>query len=60
MRSSSTSSSSSSEQTTVSVRSEFPKKGKTRMPARLVSKKAIIDLGYPFEEEVRITNLVRI
>jgi hypothetical protein len=36
---------------TVSVRSEFPKKGKTRMPARLVSKKAIIDLGYPFEEE---------
>ena len=34
------------------VRNEFPKKGKTRMPARLVSKKAIIDLGYPFEEEV--------
>lgn len=51
VRSSSTSSSSSSETTTVSVRSEFPKKGKTRMPARLVSKKAIIDLGYPFEEE---------
>ena len=35
------------------MKSEFPKKGKTRMPARLVSKKAIIDLGYPFEEEVR-------
>lgn len=35
-----------------SVRSEFPKKGKTRMPARLVSKKALIDLDYPFEEEV--------
>jgi hypothetical protein len=60
VRSSSTSSSSSSETTTVSVRSEFPKKGKTRMPARLVSKKAIIDLGYPFEEEVRITSLRKI
>ncbi|KAJ5047605.1 uncharacterized protein L3040_003426 [Drepanopeziza brunnea f. sp. 'multigermtubi'] len=50
VRSSSTSSSS-SEETTISVRSEFPKKGKTRMPARLVHKRAIIDLGYPFEEE---------
>ncbi|GAB7362936.1 hypothetical protein MBLNU230_g3234t1 [Neophaeotheca triangularis] len=27
------------------------KKGKTRMPKRLVKKQAIIDLGYPFEEE---------
>jgi hypothetical protein len=54
VRSSSPASSTSSESTTtVSVKSEFPKKGKTRMPARLVSKKAIIDLGYPFEEEVR-------
>ncbi|KAH8598908.1 hypothetical protein B0O99DRAFT_30176 [Bisporella sp. PMI_857] len=35
----------------VTARSEFPKKGKTRMPARLVSKQAIIDLGYPFVEE---------
>lgn len=51
VRSSSISSSSSSDTTAISVRSEFPKKGKTRMPARLVSKKAIIDLGYPFEEE---------
>ncbi|KUJ20693.1 uncharacterized protein LY89DRAFT_730711 [Mollisia scopiformis] len=54
VRSSSVSSSSSGGETTttaVSVRSEFPKKGKTRMPARLVSKRAIIDLGYPFEEE---------
>ncbi|PQE11668.1 hypothetical protein CJF32_00004832 [Rutstroemia sp. NJR-2017a WRK4] len=49
VRSSSISSSDSG--TTISVRSEFPKKGKTRMPTRLVSKKAIIDLGYPFEEE---------
>lgn len=28
------------------------KKGKTRMPKRLVHKSAIIQLGYPFEEEV--------
>lgn len=49
--SSRSSSSSSDATTTVSVRSEFPKRGKTRMPSRLVSKKAIIDLGYPFEEE---------
>lgn len=30
----------------------FPRKGKTRMPKRLVNKRAIIELGYPFEEEV--------
>jgi hypothetical protein len=51
-RSSSSGSSSNSMET---VRNEFPKKGKTRMPARLVSKKAIIDLNYPFEEEVSET-----
>jgi hypothetical protein len=34
------------------VKSEFPKRGKTRMPGRLVSKKAIADLGYQFEQEV--------
>ncbi|KAG9248763.1 hypothetical protein BJ878DRAFT_286508 [Calycina marina] len=50
------SSSSSSAETTVSrattaARNEFPKKGKTRMPARLVSKRVISDLGYQFEEE---------
>lgn len=39
------------------MRSEFPKKGKTRMPARLVSKKAIIDLDYPFVEEVGHSDL---
>lgn len=27
------------------------KKGKTKMPKRLVRKEAIMDLGYPFEEE---------
>ena len=30
----------------------FPRKGKTRMPGRLVNKRAIVELGYPFEEEV--------
>ncbi|KAF4465609.1 component of actin cortical patches LAS17, partial [Fusarium albosuccineum] len=46
---SSSRSSSSSGGTT--VRSEYPKKGKTRIPAKLVSKRALIDLGYPFFEE---------
>lgn len=32
------------------------KKGKTRMPKRLVHKSAIIQLGYPFEEEVGLAN----
>jgi len=32
---------------------EIGKRGKTRMPKRLVHKQAIIDLGLPFEEEVR-------
>lgn len=44
--------SSSSRETEV-VKSEFPKRGKTRMPARLVHKNAISDLGYTFIEEVR-------
>lgn len=30
----------------------YPRKGKTKMPARLVNKRAIIELGYPFEQEV--------
>ncbi|KAI1399976.1 hypothetical protein F4819DRAFT_487988 [Hypoxylon fuscum] len=34
-----------------SVKSEYPKKGKTRIPVRLVSKRALIDLSYPFVEE---------
>jgi len=55
---SSSSSSSSSDAASVRTRtSEFPKRGRTRMPARLVSKRAIIDLGYPFEEEVRFLRL---
>lgn len=55
VRSSSYSSSSSSRSSSSSggttVRSEYPKKGKTRIPAKLVSKRALIDLGYPFFEE---------
>lgn len=48
-RSSSASSSSSGG---TAIQEEYPKKGKTRIPARLVSKRAIIDIGYPFTEEV--------
>jgi hypothetical protein len=32
----------------------FPRRGKTRMPRRMVHTRAIIELGYPFEEEVGI------
>lgn len=52
--SSSSSSSSNSARTTVTVKSEYPKKGKTRIPARLVSTRALIDLGYPFIQEVHL------
>ncbi|KAJ4308708.1 hypothetical protein N0V84_011936, partial [Fusarium piperis] len=48
---SSSSSRSSSSSGGTTVRSEYPKKGKTRIPAKLVSKRALIDLGYPFFEE---------
>ena len=34
------------------VEKPYPRKGKTRMPKRLVNKRAVIELGYPFEEEV--------
>ncbi|KAI0477643.1 hypothetical protein GGR56DRAFT_417536 [Xylariaceae sp. FL0804] len=49
--SSSSSSSSSAGGTSVAAKSEYPKKGKTRVPVRLVSKRAIIDLEYPYVEE---------
>ncbi|KAK2043409.1 hypothetical protein LZ31DRAFT_621657 [Colletotrichum somersetense] len=32
-------------------RESYPKNGKTRIPMKLVSKRALIDLGYPFIEE---------
>ncbi|KAJ3490416.1 hypothetical protein NLG97_g5785 [Lecanicillium saksenae] len=38
-----------------SARAEYPKKGKTHIPARLVSTKAIIDLGYPYVAEAFIS-----
>lgn len=63
-RSSSSSSSSSSESFEKVSRASSPastvrsakvgKKGKTKMPKRLVKKQAIIELGYPFEEEASI------
>lgn len=37
-------------------RATFGKKGRTRMPKRLVKKQAVIELGYPFEEEVSTLN----
>ena len=54
--SSSSSSSSSAGGTTVTGRSksQYPKKGKTRIPARLVNTRALIDLTYPFIQEVRL------
>lgn len=51
-RSRSSSCSDSSASTMRTSKSKFPKRGKTRMPARLVSTRAIIELGYRFEEEV--------
>ncbi|XP_044719055.1 uncharacterized protein HRG_07620 [Hirsutella rhossiliensis] len=46
-----TSRSSSSAGGTTVRSSEYPKKGKTKIPARLVSKRALIDIGYPYVEE---------
>jgi hypothetical protein len=36
------------------ARATWGKRGKTKLPKRLAKKQAIIDLGYPFEEEVRM------
>ncbi|TVY53442.1 hypothetical protein LCER1_G003858 [Lachnellula cervina] len=41
------------------VKTEFPKRGKTKMSRRLVGKRAIIDLGYPFEEEGETTIIMK-
>jgi hypothetical protein len=41
------------------VREPSRKKGKTRMPKRLVRKQAVIELGYPFEEEVSLLNVIK-
>ena len=36
----------------VEIEKPFPRKGKTKMPKRLVHTRAVIELGYPYEEEV--------
>lgn len=46
------SSASSFEEVNVPIQEPVGRKGKTRMPKRLAKKQAIIELGYPFEEEV--------
>lgn len=48
------SSSSSFEEVEAPQRTVIGRRGKTRMPKRLVKKQAVIELGYPFEEEVSI------
>lgn len=35
----------------------YPRKGKTRIPSRLVHPRAVIELGYPFLEEVRSSSI---
>lgn len=45
------SSSSSSFEEVSPVRTTIGRRGKTRMPKRLVKKQAVIELGYPYEEE---------
>jgi hypothetical protein len=37
-------------------RATWGKRGKTRLPKRLCKRQAVIELGYPFEEEVRLRN----
>ncbi|KAI1106049.1 hypothetical protein F4804DRAFT_82626 [Jackrogersella minutella] len=47
-----TDSDSSGTDTTIeSIKQQYPKRGKTTVPANLVSIKAVIDLGYPFSRE---------
>ncbi|RCI17122.1 hypothetical protein L249_2594 [Ophiocordyceps polyrhachis-furcata BCC 54312] len=50
-RSSSVSSRSSRSGGGTTIRSEYPKRGKTRIPVRLVSTRALHDLGYRFVQE---------
>lgn len=42
------------------ARATFGKKGRTRMPKRLVKKQAVIELGYPYEEEVSLIATISI
>ncbi|KEZ42205.1 hypothetical protein SAPIO_CDS6280 [Scedosporium apiospermum] len=50
-RSGSSKSSSSSPSRATSKSDEYPKKGKTKIPAKLLSKRALYDLRYPFIDE---------
>lgn len=52
--SSSSTSSETSPSRATSVRSEYPKRGKTKIPSKLLSKRALMDLGYPFLDEVSL------
>ena len=54
VRSPSSGSSSSFEEVTLE-RANVGRKGRTRMPKRLVKKQAVVNLGYPYEEEVSVT-----
>lgn len=49
-------SSSRSRSNSLTIRSEYPKNGKTRIPSRLVSRRALIDIGYAYMEEVRLSS----
>ena len=40
------------------IEKPYPRKGKTKMPAKLANKRAVIELGYPFEQEVRKPTLL--
>lgn len=57
--SSSSSSRSSSPSRATSVRNEYPKRGKTKIPAKLLSKRALMDLGYPFIDEGNLIILLK-
>ncbi|KAI1073387.1 hypothetical protein F5B20DRAFT_567208 [Whalleya microplaca] len=50
-RSRSSSSSNDSGGTAVTAKSQYPKKGKTRIPRRLISIRALMELQYPYTEE---------
>lgn len=53
-RSSSSTSKETSPSRATSVRSEYPKRGKTKIPSKLLSKRALMDMGYPFLDEVSL------
>lgn len=52
-------SSSASHRRPVEEEKPFPRRGKTRMPKRMVHTRAVIELGYPFEDFVRTARFGR-